>query len=160
MTGELDLYLTQLKALLAELCEKIGGLSEAQLNWRPPVAEGNSIFVIATHTLGNAEGWVLGIACRQPIERDRPAEFRAAGASAAPIVAKAGELARRIDEALAGLSDAMLGETRQAPAQLFGAGEPRTVTVREALMHVVHHAAIHIGHIQITRDLAIAQGVA
>ncbi|MBI4571386.1 MAG: hypothetical protein HY723_05500, partial [Chloroflexi bacterium] len=60
MNGELDLYLTQLKALLAELCEKIAGLSEAQLNWRPPVAEGNSIFVIATHTLGNAEAWVLG----------------------------------------------------------------------------------------------------
>jgi uncharacterized damage-inducible protein DinB len=160
MNPELDLYRTELKALLAKLCETLGGLSEAQLNWRPPVDESNSVYVIATHTLGNAEAWVLGIACGQPIERDRPAEFRASGASSEPLVAKAGALAGRIEEALADLSDGLLGEAREAPAQLFGAGQARPVTVREALLHVVEHASNHIGHIELTRDLARAQGVA
>ncbi|OGO52899.1 MAG: hypothetical protein A2148_00380 [Chloroflexi bacterium RBG_16_68_14] len=155
-TGELALYVSQLQQTLEGLCEAIEGLDEAKLNWRPPALNANSIYVIATHILGNAEAWVLGIACGQPVRRDRPAEFVAAGATAEPIVARASELARRIEEALAGLASAALGELREAPAQLFGAGQPRPVTVREALMHVVEHASTHIGQIQVTRDLALA----
>jgi len=157
--GELGLYAAQLQQALDKLCERVEGLSSAQLNWKPPAPEANSIYVIATHTLGNAESWVLGIACGQPIERDRPAEFRAAGESARPIVEKARELGTRIDAALRALPEGTLGETRQAPPYLWGAGEARTVTVREALMHVVHHAANHLGHIDVTRDLAITVAV-
>ena len=156
MASELDLYLAELHQLLDRLCQSVDGLSEAQLNWKPPAPEANSIYVIATHVLGNAEAWVLGIACGQPIERDRPAEFRAAGPDATPIVARARDLTRRIEKALAALDETKVGELREAPAQLFGAGQPRSVTVREALMHVVEHASIHLGQIDITRDLALA----
>jgi len=156
MASELDLYLAELHQLLDRLCQSVDGLSEAQLNWKPPAPEANSIYVIATHVLGNAEAWVLGIACGQPIERDRPAEFRAAGPDAAPIIARARDLSRRIEEALAALDEARVGELREAPPHLFGAGQPRSVTVREALMHVIEHAAIHLGQIDITRDLALA----
>ena len=156
MNAELNLYLAELHRLLDSLCQNVDGLSEAQLNWKPPAPEANSIYVIATHVLGNAEAWVLGIACGQPIERDRPAEFRAAGPDATPIVARARDLTRRIEEALAALDEAKVGELREAPPHLFGAGQPRSVTVREALMHVIEHASIHLGQIDITRDLALA----
>src|SRR3990170_727275 len=101
MNAELALYAAHLERSLDRLCSTIDGLSEAQLNWKPPAPEANSIYVIATHVLGNAEAWVLGIACGQPIDRDRPAEFRAAGPDAAPIVARARDLTRQIEEALA-----------------------------------------------------------
>ena len=156
MASELDLYLAELHQLLDRLCQSVDGLSEAQLNWKPPAPEANSIYVIATHVLGNAEAWVLGIACGQPIQRDRPAEFRAAGPDAAPIIARARDLSRRIEEALAALDEAKVGELREAPPHLFGAGQPRSVTVREALMHVIEHASIHLGQIDVTRDLALA----
>jgi len=156
MTGELALYATQLKRLLDRLCATIEGLEEAQLNWRPPAPEANSIYVIATHLLGNAEAWVLGIACGQPIQRDRPAEFRATGPSAARLVTRARQLARRIDEALAALPAGVLDEARQPPQSLWGAGTAEPVTVREALMHVIEHACTHLGHIDVTRDLALA----
>ena len=156
MTDELQLYAGQLKRSLERLCGAIEGLSEAQLNWRPPAPESNSIYVIATHILGNAEAWVLGIACGQPIERDRPAEFRAAGTDAAPIIARARDLSRRIDEALRDLSPESLDELREPRQRLWGAGTAEPVTGREALMHVIEHASIHLGQIDVTRDLALA----
>ena len=70
--------------------------------------------------------------------------------------AKARELQSRIEAALRALPEGAFGEARQAPPYLWGAGDARNVTVREALMHVVHHAANHLGHIDVTRDLAIA----
>ena len=156
MTGELALYAAELNRLLDGLIESIGGLDEAQLIWRPPAPDSNSCYVIATHVLGNLEAWVLGIACGQPIERDRPAEFKATGPNAAPIVTRARDLARRVEEALAALPPAALDEQRQPPKTLWGAGTPEPRTTREALMHVIEHAATHLGQIDITRDLARA----
>ena len=73
MNAETEACTRQLQSLLARLCEVVQGLSEAQLNWRPPIDGANSAYVVMTHTLGNARAWVLGIACGQPMERDRPA---------------------------------------------------------------------------------------
>ncbi len=156
MTGEIALYATELKHLLDRLCAAIEGLDEAQLNWRPPLPDANSVYVIATHVLGNAEAWVLGIACGLPVERDRPAEFAAAGAETASLVARARELSRRIEEALSALPPKALDEPREPSPSLWGEGTPRPVTVGEALMHVVEHAATHLGQIDITRDLVLA----
>lgn len=156
MTAESQLYNTQLQHLLDWLCSAIEGLSEEQLNWRPPAPEANSVYVIATHIMGNAEAWVLGIACGQPVERDRPAEFRAVGGDAAPIIARARELSRRFEEALSALPPSALDEVREAPQSLWGLGDPHPVTVRQALVLVLEHAASHLGQLDLTRDLALA----
>ena len=156
MTGELDLYLSQIRRLLDRVCATIEGPDEARLNWRPAAPQANSVYVIAAHVLGNAEAWVLGIACERPIQRDRPAEFRATGQSAAPLVARAHELAGQIEEALRALPPSALDEVRDPSPTLWGEGEPRPVTVREALMHVIEHAAGHLGQIDLTQDLALA----
>jgi uncharacterized damage-inducible protein DinB len=154
--GEIELYLATLRQALDRLCERIDGLTAEQLNFHPPAPDANSIYVIATHLLGNAEAWVLGIACGHPVERDRPAEFRATGDSAQPLIETARSLNRRIEDAVRAIPEGALGEPREGPAHLWGAGLPRTVTVREALMHVVEHASNHLGHIDVTRDLALA----
>ena len=154
MTGELAVYGKELKHLLDRLCATVEGLDEAQLNWRPPTSDSNSVYVIAAHILGNLEAWVLGIACREPIERDRPAEFRAAGPDAAPLIAQAGELARRVEDALGALPPAALDEVREPSASLRGVGPAEPLVVREALMVTIQHAATHLGQLDITRDWA------
>ena len=154
MTGELPLYGSELRQLLDRLCATVEGLDEPQLNWRPPTADSNSVYVIAAHILGNLEAWVLGIACREPIERDRPAEFRAAGPHAAPLIAQAGELARRVEDALGALPPAALDEVREPSASLRGVGPAEPLTAREALMVTIQHAATHLGQLDITRDWA------
>lgn len=156
VSNELALYSNELNRLLDSLIDSIGGLDEVQLNWRPPAPDSNSCYVIATHVLGNLEAWVLGIACGQPIERDRPAEFAAAGPTVAPIAARARKLAGEFERALGELRVEALDEQRQPPKTLWGVGTPEPRSTREALMETIEHAAVHIGQIQITRDLALA----
>jgi uncharacterized damage-inducible protein DinB len=47
-----------------------------------------------------------------------------------------------------------LDELREPRQQLWGAGTSQPVTGREAILHVISHAAEHVGHIGLTRDLA------
>ncbi len=115
------------------------GLSEAQLNWRPAIEGANSAYVIAAHTLGNARAWVLGIACGQPVERDRQAEFRASGA-AGGLAAAARELSGEIEAALAALTPAEL-DRRLVPSQsLWGEGEAQVG--RAGHLHAADGAAV------------------
>ncbi len=124
MNNEVDTFSGMLRLLLARIAETLQGLSESQLNWRPPVPKANSAYAIATHTLSNARAWVLGIACGQPMNRDRPAEFRASGPSAAALVDEAKRLAQDIEAALAPLTSADL-DRRLVPApDLWGEGQP------------------------------------
>jgi uncharacterized damage-inducible protein DinB len=157
MDAEIEGYRRQIQSLLKRVCACLQGLSEAQLNWRPPMPGANSVYVIAVHTLGNAQAWVLGIACGWPIERDRPAEFRASGPNAADLMAQARRLSDDIDAALTALAPSALDQRLRPPQSLFGEGELMEISVREALLHVVEHASLHLGQLQITRDLALQE---
>jgi len=157
MDAEIGTYSRELQSLLARVCGCLDGLDEARLNWRPPIGGANSVYVIASHTLGNARAWVLGIACGQPVRRDRPAEFRASGRDASALVAYAQRLTGEIDAALSALSPSDLERRLIPPPPLWGEGDPYEISVREALMHVVEHASLHLGQIQLTRDLALGQ---
>jgi hypothetical protein len=156
VTTEIDNYTTELRRLFGRLEQALDGLTKQELNYHPPVAEANSIYAISTHTLGNARAWILGICCGHPIERDRPAEFRALGKDATPIIDNARSLLEDIERSLRALVPESLNELREPRQQLWGAGTSEPVTGREAILHALSHAAEHIGHIGITRDLAKA----
>ncbi len=156
MNAEVELYAVELHRLLDKIVASVEGLEEAQLNWRPPLRGANSRYVLVAHVLGNLEAWVLGIACGQAIDRDRPAEFAASGADAGALMERARTLGRRFDAALAALPEDALDEQRDPSKLHWGEGAPEQRTVREALMETIEHAAVHIGHIQLTRDLADA----
>lgn len=157
MNAETESLSRQIRSILERVSACLEGLSEAQLNWKPPVDGGNSVYVIATHTLGNARAFVLGIACGRPLERDRPAEFRASGRDGAELAAQGRRLSDDFEAALAGLSAADLGRRLLPPQSLWGEGEAQEISVREAILHVVEHASIHLGQLQITRDLALRE---
>jgi len=160
MDAEIESLSRQIRSILERVCACLAGLSETQLNWRPPVGGVNSVYVIVTHTLGNARAFVLGIACGQPLERDRPSEFRASGRDAAGLTAQARRLADDIEAALAGLPPSALDRRLLPPQSLWGEGVPQEISVREAILHVVEHASIHLGQLQITRDLALREAQA
>ena len=65
---------------------------------------------------------------------------------------------QRIDEALGGLPPATLDEQRELRAPGAPAGSGRSLTVREALLDGAAHVATHFGQLQVTRDLAVANG--
>jgi hypothetical protein len=155
MHAEIAAYDSYIRARLERAVECLDGLSEAELNWRPPTADGNSVFALATHTLGNARAWVLGIACGREIGRDRPGEFAATGDSATGLRDDLARLSREITEALAALDPARLDYRLVPPPVLRGGSQTHEISVRDALMQVVEHASLHLGHLQLTRDLAL-----
>lgn len=157
MSDEIDAYATSIVERLDRAAACLDGLTERQMNWRPPIGGANSVYALATHTLGNARAWVLGIACGRDIGRDRPGEFAASGADAARVRDEAARLSGEIRDALRALDPARLDQ-RLVPAQeLWGESPPREISVRDALIQVIEHASLHLGHLQLTRDLALRQ---
>ncbi len=156
MDAEVEAYSAQIRSLLDRVCASLDGLNETQMNWRPAIDGANSAYVIAAHTLGNARVWVMGIACGQAMGRDRPAEFRAVGGYER-MAEETHELMGEIEAALAALPLSAL-ERRLTPSQeLWGEGEVREVTVRQALIDVIEHASIHLGELHVTRELALRE---
>ncbi len=154
--SELASLTNNLEQLLERVCSAVEGVTEAQLNWRPPPPDTNSIYVLATHILGNAEAWVLGIACEQPVERARGAEFRSAGSDGSALIARVRDLRDRFGTALRALPPGGLDAVRRpaspALSSLWASSAPQPVTTRDAILQVIRHANEHLGHIGVTRD--------
>ena len=53
----------------------LDGFDEQQLNWRPPLQGGNSLYGLAFHSLANTEGDILGHLRGQSVQRDRKQEL-------------------------------------------------------------------------------------
>lgn len=142
---EVDLYWRRISKTVDELVACLEGLDGDSLN-RSPLDDANSLYVLATHTMGNVRHNVLHVVCGLPITRDRDAEFVATGASATEIEARWNALKVQVAEAIEDLPDADLDRDRQHPHR--GA-----ITGREVLVVVAGHAAEHYGQAQLTRDL-------
>ncbi len=117
-----------------------------QLDWRPPAKGSNSLYVLAAHTLANAEENILGTLCGQEVERHREDEFVALGGSARMIEDRWLQLRGRIGSALAELPASVLDREVRHPRR----GD---ITGREVLLVVARHAAEHLGQAELTRDL-------
>jgi uncharacterized damage-inducible protein DinB len=156
MNPEIETYSKYIRKQIADVHAALQGISNEQLNRRPDVPGANSAYVIATHVLGNARAWVLGIGCGQPLSRDRPGEFASSGTYDA-LGKAACALSGEIDEALGGLDPATLGDRFIPPRELWGEGKPEEISRREAFAHVLEHASMHLGQIHLTRDL-VRQG--
>jgi hypothetical protein len=148
---EIALYWRKIAGSLDRLLDTLDGLDEAQLNWRPPAPNANSLYALATHTMGNVEENLLGVLACQPVGRDRDGEFRASGTSTDLLRERWATLRARIPEALAGLPPGALDrQDYQHPRR--GA-----ISGREALLIVARHAAEHTGQAELTRDLLRAE---
>ena len=154
MNAAVELYNKELQHRLDKLCGAIDGLDVELLNWRPTIPEANSVSAISTHVLGNVRAWVLGVCCGQPVERDRAAEFKVEGLEAGELIERTKVVGREAEEALMALDASTLDELREVPDRLTSQRSREPVTGREAAVHAIAHAAEHLGHIEITRDLA------
>jgi hypothetical protein len=145
----IDAITTRLRAVVATL----DSLDPANLNAMPTIEGTNSPYVLGAHTLGNARAWILGIALEQDITRDRPAEFASTGPDAAQLQALLMEIESGMKAGFSGKTSAGL-DRRLSPRQdLWGPNPVREISVRQALLQVLHHASLHLGHLELTRDI-------
>ena len=143
--GEIESFWGFISRSIERIMECLNGLAEDDLNWRP-LENGNSLYVIATHILGTAEENILGVLCGQSIQRRREAEFAVRAESVESIRANWRELQERIKRSLERLPPGELTRERNHPRR----GE---LTGHELLIVLARHAAEHMGHAEITRDL-------
>jgi hypothetical protein len=121
------------------------GLDETDLNWRP-LDNANSLYVLATHMIANVEANILGVLCLQAVNRHREEEFKARGSSIEPVRQKWHEVQERISTHLAPLSSVDLDKEYMHPRR-------GRITGRDMLITIARHAAEHVGHAELTRDL-------
>ncbi|MDP9795863.1 putative damage-inducible protein DinB [Catenuloplanes nepalensis] len=113
-----------------------------------PLPGANSPFALLTHCVGVADFWSGALVAGRAVDRDRDAEFTAAG-PVAPLLAEVRALRDRLTADVTGLTgDAPL---RGTPPAAY-AGPPRTLTRGGALLHVLEELAQHHGQMEILRD--------
>jgi uncharacterized damage-inducible protein DinB len=115
------------------------GLSEEDIWWRPNEAS-NSIGNLILHLAGNAKQWVVSGIGGEPDRRRRDEEFsQSGGQSGAELITLLEGALDAVDEVLSRLEPPELLETRVIQGM--------TVSVLDALYHVVEHFSTHTGQI-------------
>jgi uncharacterized damage-inducible protein DinB len=146
-----EAYLERLHGLHDSILQAVEGLSPAALDWVPG-SDMNSIAVLVMHTAGAERYWVGDVVARDPSGRDRGAEFRMQGLDAAT-------LKERLNDALAHTRGVLEGLALQdLTVVCISPRDGREYTVAWALAHALEHTAMHVGHIQITRQLLEQRG--
>lgn len=132
------------------MVDTLAQLDDHQVVQRPAVAGMNSPYGLVTHALGACEWWTGHVLCGRPSDRDRDSEFTAVG-TVEQLVASCEAAKDRLRTLAPDLLAAHLHiqPTTQTPL-------PRAWTVGAALIHAYEELAQHLGHLQITTDLILA----
>ena len=153
MIKEIQGHLTVLNELWDQIKSLLEGLPQEALDWRPIQAEGelatNSLAAMVTHVAGSGTYLIKEVIGRQPVHRDREAEFFAREVNASTLRARLDAAASILEEVLSPLTASQMEEDRKY--------RDRTAAVRWIILHVIEHTAQHVGHMQLTRQLWMAR---
>jgi len=149
MLSELDTYLQRIDDLRHQATELIVDLPPEALNWRPlPTIDGhttNSLAVLAAHIAGAEHFWIGEVVGGGPPTRNRKAEFATQVTNSSELQSLLEQTGLETQAVLSALRPAGLDEEREV--------RDRTVSVRWGILHVIDHTALHLGHMQLTRQL-------
>jgi hypothetical protein len=146
MSAFTDAYLERMTELHQEIEQALAGLPQEALDWLPAPGV-NSIAILVTHIAGSERYWIGDVAVQEASGRDRDAEFRAAGLDEDSARARLAQSLAYARDALPRLPEGSYGLLRSAAYR----GKP--VTTMWALLHALEHLGIHLGHVQMVRQL-------
>jgi uncharacterized damage-inducible protein DinB len=141
-----ETYLDRLDALHKDIKVAIEGLPQAGLDWVPG-EDIPSICILVTHLTGAERYWIGDIGGQDPSGRNREAEFKVKGIGLPGLKRRLGESSLYAHSLLETMKLKDVESTRISPRH----GE--RITVAWALLHALEHSAIHLGHIQLIRQL-------
>jgi hypothetical protein len=127
----------------------VDGLSPEELNWHPDAPGTNSIHVLATHTLGNIRWTIVEIIGGKPVNRDRDGEFRSVATESNVPIEDWPSVREELKRVVSGLPAEAMDRIYHHP--VFG-----DLSGRDVFHVMIGHAAEHIGHAGMTRDLVLA----
>jgi len=139
-------YLNNLEELHQEILHTINDLPQEAFDWTP-FNGGNSLSVLVVHLTGAERYWIGDVVSGVPSGRDRDSEFKVKNLKPGELTARLQESWSYVAKALENLDLNDLETKRRSPR------DDREVSVTWALEHGLKHTAVHLGHIQITRQL-------
>jgi hypothetical protein len=144
-----DLALDIMSSIVEDLGDELA-------NRRPDLPGANTPYATLTHCLGVMEYWGGATVAGRTVQRDRDAEFTAAGPVAA-LVQRAVEARRRLHQDLVGLDSAETpSHVRRSPHEPV----PYSETKGSVLLHVLEELFQHSGQMELTRDILVAEAAA
>lgn len=146
MLPEIAEYLKSLETRRTRIFETLASAPPEAWNWTPTRDETNSLFVLATHSIGSEHGWIFEVLGRGARTRDRSAEFHARGDALDELRAQYAQVKHETNEILGALTNEDLMTTRHRESH----GD---VTVRWIILHVIEHGSEHLGQMELTRQL-------
>lgn len=138
-------YLVVLEKCHGNILSAVEGLSGPALDWQPG-SDMNSIAVLIYHLTGAERFWTGDVVDQTPSGRDRAAEFKVQGVGLEALRGRLDESLKHVRSVVKKLSLSDLPEARATP-------DGRTVTVGWALLHALEHSSLHLGHIEMTRQM-------
>ena len=154
MHAELAVYTAQTRWLLEQFDRMLGEVPLETLAAVPPAAlEGNCLLAIAKHAAAVTEVYAFGFGAGMPVDRDRSSEFTAAADEFPAIRTRVQHLMASIDVAFGQAAVERLDVPFTPEPHLYGTGEPRQMTPREAIVENIRHLGIHLGEARLTRSL-------
>lgn len=149
MLSELDNYLQRIEDLHKQIFDLIENMPREGLNFfpitLPDLQVSNSLAVLTTHIVGTEHFWIGEVIGGLPATRDRAAEFAIRVRNAAPLVDMLNNVLAETKGVFARLSEIDLNKTYEV--------EEKMVLGRWAILHVVDHTSLHLGHMQLTYQL-------
>jgi uncharacterized damage-inducible protein DinB len=137
--------------MLASFRQTWDDLNDEQLNANPPFHPSNTIYQLAVHVAGSTRFWVITDSGGFDFHRQRDAEFRASGRGE-DIRRDYDLLAEQIEAHLSGLSGTDLSQDQVIDHASFS-GWRGGITQADAVLHALDHVSLHLGHVQIQRQL-------
>ncbi len=142
-------YLERIDDLRGQIDAILQTLPPEALNWRPDEGSDdhamNSVAVLAMHAAGAEHFWLGEVIGQMPATRNRDSEFETTVEDTAVLRQTLQKVANQTRTILESLTQTDLDGTRRA--------RDRDVPVRWAILHVIDHTALHLGHMQITIQL-------
>ncbi len=139
-------YLKILQTCHTDILKAVDGLPSAALDWVPG-QEMNSINVLVFHLTGAEQYWISDVAAQRPSQRDRDAEFKIHSVDVGVLKKRLEDNITLAASVLETLNLTDLESPRISPR------DGREVTVAWALLHALEHSMLHLGQIQLTRQL-------
>jgi hypothetical protein len=148
-----DELISYVDRALGEMGSILTDLGDDLANRRPDLPGANSPYAILRHCLGVMDFWGGHVVAGHTVDRDRDAEFRAAGP--VPGLLRATTEAKVRFRANAAAADP--GAPVRGTHPGMGPGELEVLSQGSSLLHVLEEIMQHLGQMEITRD-ALRQG--
>jgi uncharacterized damage-inducible protein DinB len=146
----MHLYMQAYDEILNNLLERMDGifseLPVEALDWTPDPAM-NSITVLVVHVTGALRYWLGELLGGEDAHRDRETEFSAYGLSKTQLHTLLNETQAQISRVLEKIAPDDLASKH------YSSIHKDYFTGAFALAHVVEHTALHVGHMEITKEL-------